>query len=175
LTTGFIGSQSQLSYSVLNLQWIHFTTHYCSCNSSGIPCHHLLTLFNRTVALTLKYTRNSRNCNSLLSCQLTNSADSAISYIAGERTQKKTLPRNIGCCCLGTDLVENAAFQLLHSRLGSDHIENMSRGVCLAMVVNKRFHCLLDLQRARHNIIFNKDTHPPVTFCLQKLLTSIHF
>jgi hypothetical protein len=36
----------------------------------------------------------------------------------------------------GTDLVENAAFPLLRSRLGSDHIENMSRGVCLAMVVN---------------------------------------
>jgi hypothetical protein len=37
LTTGFIGSQ--YSYSVL-----HFTTQYSSCNSSGIPCHHLLTL-----------------------------------------------------------------------------------------------------------------------------------
>jgi hypothetical protein len=78
LATGFIGSQ--YSYSVL-----HFTTHYCSCNTSGIPCHHLLTLSNRTAALTLYYTRNS-----LLNCQLTNSADSAISYIAGERTPKKT-------------------------------------------------------------------------------------
>jgi hypothetical protein len=31
---------------------------------------------------------------------------------------------------------ENTAFPLLGSRLGSDHIENMSRGVCLATVVN---------------------------------------
>jgi hypothetical protein len=46
----------------------------------------------------------------------------------------------IGCCCLGTDLVENAAFPLLRSRLGWDQIENMSL-VCLATVVNKRFHC----------------------------------
>jgi hypothetical protein len=42
----------------------------------------------------------------------------------------------IGYCYLGTDPVENAAFPLLRSGLGSDHIENMSRGVCLATVVN---------------------------------------
>jgi hypothetical protein len=47
----------------------------------------------------------------------------------------------IGCCCPGTDLIENAAFPLLRSRLGSDHIENMSRVVCPSTVVNKRFHC----------------------------------
>jgi hypothetical protein len=65
--------------------------------------------------------------------------------IAGERTTKKTPLRIpycwIGCCCLGTELVENAVFPLLRSRLGSDHIENMSRVVCLATVVNKRFYC----------------------------------
>jgi hypothetical protein len=55
------------------LQCIHVTIHYCSCNSSGIPCHHLLTLFNRTVALTL---------NSLLAAGLP--------YIACEQTAKKT-------------------------------------------------------------------------------------
>jgi hypothetical protein len=43
----------------------------------------------------------------------------------------------------GTDPIENAAFPLLRSRLGSDDIENMSRVVCLATVINKRFHCLL--------------------------------
>jgi hypothetical protein len=47
----------------------------------------------------------------------------------------------IGCYCLGTDLIQNAAFPLLRSRLRSDHIENMSPVVCLATVVNKRFLC----------------------------------
>jgi hypothetical protein len=56
-----------------------------------------------------------------------------LNYIAREQTTKKTRP---SYCCLGTDLVENAAFPLLRSRLGSDHIENVSRGVCLATVVN---------------------------------------
>jgi hypothetical protein len=35
----------------------------------------------------------------------------------------------------GTDPIENAAFPLLRSRLGSDHIENISRVVCLATVI----------------------------------------
>jgi hypothetical protein len=42
----------------------------------------------------------------------------------------------IGYCCLRTEPVENAAFPLLRSGLGSDHIENMSHGVCIAKIAN---------------------------------------
>jgi hypothetical protein len=61
-----------------------------------------------------------------------------LGYIAQDRTTKKTRPSH---CCLGTDPIENAAFPLLRSRLGSDHIENMSCGVCLANCQHMP-HCL---------------------------------
>jgi hypothetical protein len=95
LSTWFIGSQYR--YSVL-----HFTTQYSSCNTSGIPCHHVLTLFNRTVALTLNYTRNSRNCTSLLSCQLTNSVKGQRHITTDDQsvTPKKTPPLLRGCVLL---------------------------------------------------------------------------
>jgi hypothetical protein len=77
------------------------------------------------------------------------------SYIAREQTTKKTRPSH---CCLGTDPVENTAFPLLRIRLGSDHIENISRGICLATVVNKRFHCWL-LTYSVHVTIFTTSTY----------------
>jgi hypothetical protein len=72
-----------ITHSYTQLQCIHFTTHYCSCNSSGIPCHRLLTLSNQTAALTLNYTRNW-NCPRQSPWQL------IVLVIAGERTTKKT-------------------------------------------------------------------------------------
>jgi hypothetical protein len=102
-----------VTHSYTQLQYIHsysslqFTTAlaesshciFTGCLSSNIAGSIRLQLFSEDCCLawiltrnclTWDYTRNSRNCNSLLSCQLTNSADCAISYIAGEWIPKKT-------------------------------------------------------------------------------------
>jgi hypothetical protein len=156
LTTGFIGSHTIThNYSVYALQLT--TVHYQTCRVFTLYLRSLpvsqyrrisspatLQLFSEDCCSARTLTRNSRNCprhlvNSLLRCQLTNSADSAISYIAGERTPKKTpirFPLLLDDVITGTDPTENAAFPLLRSRLGSDHIENMSRVVCPATVIN---------------------------------------
>jgi hypothetical protein len=92
-------------------------------NSYGVSCHHsltgnltelctiLVTLSNRTAALTLYYTRNSRNCNSLLSCQLTNSADCHQLYSRGTDPKENTssIPLLLDDVITGTEPKENAS------------------------------------------------------------------
>jgi hypothetical protein len=129
LTTGFNGSQSvtQIGYSVL-----HFITHNNWVSSLPLKTSDpalqplLQPTLMASLAITILVTRRNSVPYSL-------TAGWCPSYIARERTTKKTRPSH---CCLGTDPVENAAFPLFRSRLGSNHIENMSRGVCLATVVN---------------------------------------
>jgi hypothetical protein len=117
------------NYSVYALQLT--TVHYHTCRVFTLYLHWLpvfqyrrvrspatLQLFSEDCCSARTLTRNSCNCNSLLSCQLT------LGWFCHQLYSR------------GTDPIENAAFPLLRSRLGSDHIENMSHVVCLATVIN---------------------------------------
>jgi hypothetical protein len=124
-TTGFIRSHTVThNYSVYTLQ-LTTVDHNTRLATAPQPVFHCTVFFWRSL---------HSSANWLLSVLVTAlTAGWRPSYIAREHTTKKTPPPH---CCLGTDPVENAAFPLLRSRLGSDHIKNMSRSVCLATVLN---------------------------------------
>jgi hypothetical protein len=140
LTTGFIGSHTVThNYSVYALQLT--TVHYNTCRVLTLYLHSLpvfqyrrirspatLQLFSEDCCSARILTRNS---NSLLSCQLTNSADSAISFIAGERTPKKT-PLRFPYCWM-TSLPERTTKKTLVRSI----VALLSNGY------KQRFHCWL--------------------------------
>jgi hypothetical protein len=117
-------------HSIYSAYTLQLTVHYNTCRVFSLCLHWLPVFQHRRIRspsqLTCRTADSRLTEHSLLNWSL---AGRRSSYIARERTTKKTLPQN-------RPQRKQQSVPLLRSRLGSDHIENMSRGVCLATVAN---------------------------------------